>query len=78
MRLIFGEPERIRNKSASEREEMMFVYMVVVELREQGLLDSNNKPGSNDSSFRTNVILNCQLTSSWETSDFRLRSDVLF
>lgn len=36
--------DRAKNKTQPEREEMCFVYLVVVELREKGLLDKHNKP----------------------------------
>jgi hypothetical protein len=42
--------ERLKNKSESEREEMVFVYLVVTMLRSVGLLDSHNLPYTVNSS----------------------------
>ena len=36
--------DRVKNKTQSEKEETCFVYLVVVELRQKGLLDKNSKP----------------------------------
>jgi hypothetical protein len=51
-------PDRNKRKSCSEREEMCFVYIiVVVELRERGFLDRHNRP-----MFRYETKRNCPLT----------------
>jgi hypothetical protein len=57
--LVFGEEERIKKKSGPEREEMLFVYIVVVELRERGFLNAHNKPCTNDADFLFHVKRNC-------------------
>jgi endoribonuclease Dicer len=36
-------PDRVKKKSSSEKEEMCFVYLVVVALRENGLMDVHNQ-----------------------------------
>lgn len=51
-------PDRVKKKSASEKEEMAFVFVVVVTLRELGYLDSHNKP---DPSIRFAIRRNCLL-----------------
>ena len=38
------DAERVNRKTVSEKEEMCFVYVVVVELRQRGLLGNNNQP----------------------------------
>lgn len=53
--------ERCR-KSSSEKREMSFVYLVVVQLREKGLLDDHNTP---DRSIQLAARENCPLSSSW-------------
>jgi hypothetical protein len=50
-------PDRIKRKSCSEKEEMCFVYIVVVELRERGFLDRHNRP-----LFRFETKRSCPLT----------------
>ena len=54
--------ERSKKKSSSEKEEMCFVYMVVVLLREQGYLDSHNRP---DSAIRSDAKRTCPLSAGW-------------
>jgi hypothetical protein len=57
--VVFGEEERIKKKTASEREEMMFAYVVVVELRKKEFLDSHNKARTDDADFRFQIKRNC-------------------
>lgn len=52
--------DRVKKKSASEKEEMLFVYVVVVKLREQGFLDPHNRP---DSRYRLEARRHCPLIS---------------
>jgi hypothetical protein len=54
--------ERTKKKSASDKEEMAFVYMVTVHLRESGLLDCHNVP---DTSIRFDTKRKCSLASDW-------------
>jgi len=41
---VFSSAERVKRKSASDKEEMCFVYLVVVHLRQMGFLDAHNRP----------------------------------
>jgi ERCC4-related helicase len=59
LELVFS-PDRVKRKTSSEKEEMCFVYIVVVELREKGFLDQHNGP---DQKFRFETKRNCSLTS---------------
>lgn len=59
---IFSCPERVKRKSNSEQEEMMFVFLVVVELRKTGCLDEHNSPNSFDK-VKTRRI--CRLDDDW-------------
>eukprot|EP00978_Attheya_sp_CCMP212_P031366 scaffold118224_cov58-Attheya_sp.AAC.2 len=56
---IFHE-DRAKTKTTSEKEEMCFVYLVVVQLREGELLDRHNKPVS-DLDLRDEIKRNCPL-----------------
>ena len=42
MEYVFGCAERTKKKTAAEKEEMCFIYMIVVELRKTKLLDRRN------------------------------------
>ena len=54
--------ERTRRKSAPEKEEMAFVYIVVVELRKQGLLNQHNQPVK---IFQFDTKRSCSLAAEW-------------
>ena len=54
--------ERSNKKSASDKEEMCFVYLVVVELREEGYLDNHNRPNR---SLQFDTKRNCPLNADW-------------
>jgi hypothetical protein len=54
--------KRSKRKTQSEKEEMCFVYIAVVLLREGGLLDIHNRP---DVAIRVDVKRNCDLTARW-------------
>jgi ERCC4-related helicase len=54
--------ERMKKKSASDLEEMAFVYMMTVELRENGLLDCHNQPNK---SILFDTKRRCSLASDW-------------
>jgi len=54
--------DRVKNKAESDLEEMMFVYLVVVELREHGYLNCHNQL-ENNLKFETKS--NCSLDSDW-------------
>ena len=69
--------QRASKKSASDKEEMMFVYLVTVELREKRLLDSNNKPSS-DASLRFNVKRNCPISPVSNRNEIHLNKKHLF
>ncbi|KAL7560687.1 hypothetical protein ACA910_021424 [Epithemia clementina (nom. ined.)] len=51
--------ERVSKKTQSEKEEMAFVYVVVVELREKGWLGIHNKPGKK---FMFDIKRNCSVS----------------
>ena len=57
--------ERSKRKSQPEKEEMCFVYIVVVLLREQGYLDSHNRP---DAAIRSDVRRTCPLSANWSNA----------
>lgn len=59
---IFSPGERIKRKSSSEKQEMCFVYMIAVHLREDGYLDSHNRPNR---SIEFEVRRNCPLDANW-------------
>lgn len=54
--------ERSKRKSASEKEEMAFVYLVAVELRKQGFLNRNNRP---EKSLQFDTKRRCSLAADW-------------
>ena len=54
------DPSRSKGKTMSEKEDMCFVYVAVVQLREQELLDRHNKV-SRDPTFRANCERTCPL-----------------
>jgi ERCC4-related helicase len=64
--------DRIKNKSESEREEMCFVYLVVIMLRTGGLLDDHNLPDPNNGS---EIQRNCPLKRDWSAA-MRIRNFV--
>ena len=57
--------ERSKSKSQSEKEEMCFVYLVVVLLREQKYLGSRNRP---DSAIKSDVKRTCPLSAHWSNA----------
>ena len=57
--------ERSKRKSQSEKEEMSFVYIVVVLLREQKYLGSHNRPAS---AIKTDVKRTCPLGANWSNA----------
>jgi hypothetical protein len=56
MRKVFAA-DRCKNKTSSDREEMAFIYVVVVGLRENGLLDRHNRPDPSLLSTRQECVL---------------------
>jgi len=54
--------ERSKRKSQPEKEEMCFVYLVVVFLREQNFLDNHNRPNP---AIRAEIRRTCMLTADW-------------
>ena len=64
--------DRVKKKSASDKEETRFVYLVVLELRQQGFLSSYNKPNS---SIQFETRRNCPLDSNWSRA-IRLKNIV--
>lgn len=73
MESIFSSAERVKRKSASDKEEMCFVYVIVVRLRETGLLDSHNRP---DSAKRFDTQRNCPLIQE-RSSEIAIRNRVI-
>jgi Helicase conserved C-terminal domain len=57
--------ERTKRKSTSDMEEMSFVYIVVVQLREQGYLNSHNQPVK---AHRPETMRSCPLSADWSAS----------
>lgn len=51
-------PDRSKKKSSSDKDEMCFVLVAVVEVLEKGFLDKHNRP---DSRFRLETKRNCPL-----------------
>ena len=72
MQRVF-QAERVTKKSASEMEEMAFVYFIVVELREKGHLDRNNRP---DESIRFATRRNCDLSQPQALPGLNLKDSV--
>ena len=66
--------DRVKNKTQSEREEMCFAYIVVVELREKGFLDKHNNP-VDVSDFETKR--KCPLRAQRPPSGFVLKDSVV-
>ncbi|CAB9528070.1 Dicer-like protein [Seminavis robusta] len=67
--------ERCKGKSPSEKDEMLFVYVVAVKLRMEGLLDDHNKP----SNFAKNYTKSkCPLRSSFAPESIALNRRVTF
>lgn len=59
---VFSSAERVKKKSSSDKEEMTFIHMIVVELRELNLLDEHNNPDQSKS-FETKR--NCPMNQRW-------------
>ena len=72
MQRVF-QAERVKKKSASEMEEMAFVYFIVVELHEKGHLDRNNRP---DDSIRFATRRNCDLSQPQALPGINLKDSV--
>jgi endoribonuclease Dicer len=72
MQRVF-QAERVKKKSASEMEEMAFVYFIVVELREKGHIDRNNRP---DESIRFATRRNCELSEPQALPGLNLKDSV--
>jgi len=70
------DPARSKRKTSSEKEEMCFVYIVVVKLRQEGFLDLHNKPIGNVE-LRHQIRRNCPLRASPEVG-INLKSTVSF
>jgi endoribonuclease Dicer len=66
--------DRVKNKTQSEREEMCFAYIVVVELREKDFLDKHNNP-VNVRDFETKR--KCPLRGQRPPSGFVLKDSVV-
>ncbi|CAB9506341.1 Dicer-like protein [Seminavis robusta] len=58
----FFSADRTKRKTVSEKEEMTFVYIVVVTLREKGYLDCHNKPNK---ACQLEARRNCDVDSEW-------------
>ena len=58
--------DRVKHKTTSEKEEMCFVYLIVVELRERDYLDQHNKPNA---SIIYDTKRNCSLDEDWTSSN---------
>jgi endoribonuclease Dicer len=56
---------RSKRKSQAEKEEMCFVYIVVILLREAGFLDNHNRPAP---AIRFDVNRNCDLAAAWSNA----------
>ena len=57
--------DRVKHKTTSEKEEMCFVYLIVIELRERDYLDQHNKPNA---SIIYDTKRNCSLDEDWTSS----------
>ena len=65
---------RNKNKSASEKEEMAFVFIATVDLRKRGYLDSNNAPNA---SIKFNARRKCHLDGDWAAEAIRFKNVVV-
>jgi hypothetical protein len=66
--------DRLRHKSASEKEEMAFVYFVCVMMRTMGHLDKHNHPSA---LVRTDAKRNCPVDSDWASvAGFAIKNSV--
>ena len=72
MEEVFHE-DRVKRKSASEKEEMSFVYIVVVDLRERGYLNNHNKPNP---SIKLETKRRCVLSDDWSSTAISIKNTV--
>ncbi|KAL7532128.1 hypothetical protein ACHAXR_004449 [Thalassiosira sp. AJA248-18] len=69
------EEARTKKKSSSEKEEMAFVYIAVVDLREKGYIDRHNKP-TTDMEMRANARRNCPMSDRTAPDGLNIKDNV--
>lgn len=69
--LVFREEDSSKRKSSTKIAELQIVYLVVVQLREQGLIDLNNHPVLTN---RMEAIMNCTLNDGTSVIPISLRT----